>query len=322
MWRIRFSTPKGPLKYGTIGVPVKIKSFLASSLIALAATSATGQLSTSESYSLLSAQPAQSGGAVQSTGGTVTAQFSVGAPIGGGVSPLTAGGIQTSRNFAGQLYEVRSLAFSANPNPVTEGDTTQLSPGVATLDDNTTLILTPSEIAWRVVSGPIVSISESGLATAGVAEADTPATLEGAVLNFAAQFVVTVRNSVELTEFEQWQIDHFGSTTAREAQGGANPDGDPHDNDFEFVAGLIPTDPNSRLRFRVDLVTGQPQHREIVFSPRLPDRTYRVLRSENLTPVSFSLLSAGRPVDDGDQRTVIDRNAPPLDRFYQIEITK
>ena len=45
---------------------------------ALCLTNASAQISTSTSYELLSAEPGPGGGAVQNTGGTVTAEISVG----------------------------------------------------------------------------------------------------------------------------------------------------------------------------------------------------------------------------------------------------
>ncbi len=82
-----------------------------------------------------------------------------------------------------------------------------------------------------------------------------------------------------LTPQEAWRLQFFGITTnTGKAADTADPDGDGNDNRFEYAAGLIPTDPNSRFKVRVEKVVGQPTQRAIIFSPLVltAGRTYAV----------------------------------------------
>ena len=129
------------------------------SILAVGASShLSAQISTSASYELLSAELGPGGGAVQNVGGTITAEISVGDGIGGGVSNLSAGGVQTKGNFTGQLYDPVGLDVTGAPSSVTETASTQLSAS-AVMDDDTTLLLDPSDVTWSVMAGPYSGIT-------------------------------------------------------------------------------------------------------------------------------------------------------------------
>lgn len=93
-----------------------------------------------------------------------------------GVSTVST--LSMKHGFMGQLYEAQSLAITAMPASVAEGLTTQLS-AVATMDDDSLILLAPSDALWSVVDGPIAGISASGLATAGEVFINAPATVRG-----------------------------------------------------------------------------------------------------------------------------------------------
>ena len=76
--------------------------------------------------------------------------------------------------YIGQLYEVAGLVVNATPvTTVNEGGTLQLS-AAQLLDDATTLAVSGSSVAWSVASGPLTSISTTGLATASTVYQNTP----------------------------------------------------------------------------------------------------------------------------------------------------
>ena len=126
-----------------------------------------------------------------------------------------------------------------------------------------------------------------------------------------------------LTELESWRLLYFGiSANAGIAADTADPDGDGHNNLFEFVAGLVPNDAGSRFQVRNESVTGQPAQRAIIFSPLIAGLTYVVKGKAVLTDATWTPLGSFTTADNGDERTVTDLNAGTGSKFYKIEITK
>ena len=84
---------------------------------------------------------------------------------------------------------------------------------------------------------------------------------------------------------QHWTLEELEDPTLESSLWGdaADPDQDEQSNFFEYIAGLTPTDMNSRFDLSIGLVPGQPTHRTIVFSPRLPGRTYAVEAFPNVT---------------------------------------
>ena len=247
----------------------------------------------------------------------------------------TSGGATASADmlgksgYAGQLYDVTGLLLGAIPASIDEGGSRQLTVQ-ATLDDATALVPSATEVAWSVVAGPLTGIDPGGLASAGFVYQDTAATAKGDWSGVSGTLELTVLDSLPDNYGsyagdgldDDWQEDHFGLDNT-DAAPGMDPDGDGQDNRFEFLAGLVPTDPASRFLVWVAEVTGQPTHRNVVFEPVSADRNYRVLRSSTLTSSSWSPLPGTPPVsDNGNQRTITDTQATEAMKFYRIEITK
>jgi hypothetical protein len=103
---------------------------------------------------------------------------------------------------------------------------------------------------------------------------------------------------------------------------GVDADGDGQDNRFEFIAGVIPNDVLSRFEQRLEPVPGQPGQTQVIFSPRLTDRSYTVQTSTTLLPLSWITLTGTTETDDGDERTVTDPDASTVRKFYKVEITR
>lgn len=99
-------------------------------------------------------------------------------------------------------------------------------------------------------------------------------------------------------------------------------DEDGFDNRFEYRAGLVPTDATSVFHWRLEPVPGNPAQRRIIFSPRLPDRTYTVKSSASLLSDSWISLSGATTTDNGSERTVTDPAASGARKFYKVEISK
>ena len=98
----------------------------------------------------------------------------------------------------------------------------------------------------------------------------------------------------------------------------ADGDGDGFTNLFEFLAGLIPTDPSSVFQF-------EPVGREgalpgVSFHPRLAGHTYVLQRSVDLSGGSWSNVLDALVTDDGETRTLRDPNPEPERGFYRVAV--
>jgi hypothetical protein len=140
--------------------------------------------------------------------------------------------------------------------------------------------------------------------------------------SFGDTHIATVQVTVRTAQ-EHWRFTYFGTTAnTGDAADTADPDGDGHDNAFEFVAGLVPNDPASRFLLRIEPVAGEPGQKAIIFRPRLTDRGYVLEYKLSLTDAVWLTVPNITTSDDGDERTVIDLDASGGARFYQMEISK
>ena len=196
-------------------------------------------------------------------------------------------------------------------------------------DDLSTSPLAASSIIWNIQSGPLTSISPSGLATAAIVYQDTPAVVQGSYLTFTDTLTLNILNTLP-DNFgnyggdaidDAWQVQYFG---LNHTQAGplADPDADGQNNLLEYTAGVIPIDPNSRFLSGFTEVPGQPGQWSITFSPRLADRTYSIKTSTSLANDSWLSLVGGIIIDNGNERTVTDPNPTQDRKFYRVDITK
>ncbi len=247
-------------------------------------------------------------------------------------SPGDAGGAgaYTARSgFSGQLIDVTAIMIgSASPSLfVDEGGTFQLSAKLL-FDDDTTTPLDANAIAWSLSSGPLSGIDAAGLATAGLVYQDSAAAVQGTYQSFLGSLDLTVVDS-DPDNFgsyagdgleDGWQVQYFGLPPNIDAGPLEDPDGDGQDNDFEYTAGLVPTDGLSRFSLGIEEVPGQAGQRKLIFEPLVSGRIYTVTTSTDLGPGPWAPLIWGSFVDSGNQRTVTDPDASGPRKFYRVEI--
>lgn len=245
----------------------------------------------------------------------------------GGIAAVTTPAETMKHGYIAQLTEATALQLAAAPTTINEGTTRQLTAS-ATLDDVTTSALLATDVTWSVQSGPLSSISASGLATAGTVYQNTAAVAKGVYAGMIGTLNLTVVNvsTDDLPGYsgdgldDAWQVQYFGQNNPNAAPT-ADPDHDGQDNRFEFLAGISPTDANSR--FLLTPAPNQPGQMNLVISPRFTDRTYTVKTSPTLgvgavwTPLTTFTIS-----DNGLTRTITDTSATGARKFYVIEITK
>lgn len=168
----------------------------------------------------------------------------------GGVATATAGSpaVVARHGYAGQLYDVRTLAVTAEPAAVPETGTTQLAAS-AIMDDTTRLPLTAKSVVWSAAGAPIVAISDGGLAATTNVYQTTAATVRADYQSTAGFLAVSVLNTGD-DDFglyagdgmeDAWQARYFGEENPA-ARPDSDPDGDHVDNGPEYVADTDPTD--------------------------------------------------------------------------------
>ena len=246
----------------------------------------------------------------------------------GGTSLAGTPVVMAKAGYPAQLYEIMGIVVNAAPASVNEGGTRQLDPAHL-LDDATLIAINPALVTWIIDHGPIVSISPGGLATGGLVPQDTPALVKGRLGLLTAGLPLTVLNTIP-DNFgayagdglnDDWQVQHFGLPPNPAAAPLLDPDGDGQNNRFEFLAGLIPTDPASVFRQRV---ARSAQGTQVIFSPIISGRTYAVTFRSDLSALpAWAPLPPGMATfQNGDELTVIDSSAHAApQRYYRVEIT-
>ncbi len=105
---------------------------------------------------------------VDSGGGRLTGGlFRVDSNVGGIAGDLSRSGPEpaqfTSKNgYLGQLFDAIGLAIELDPATVNEEGSAQLDVSQV-FDDDTLLPLDPTDVDWSVISGPVISVLDSGL---------------------------------------------------------------------------------------------------------------------------------------------------------------
>jgi hypothetical protein len=246
----------------------------------------------------------------------------------GGVSTAVAPAQTLKHGYAGQLYDIRSLLISGTPSPVNEGATMQLSAGLA-CDDDTRVALTPSSVSWSVVGGPASTITAGGLLTAARVYGNEEQLVRSEHLGWVTVFETQV-NDLNPDDWgayagdglpDYWQVQNFGPDNPTSAGPTADPDADGQNNLFEHTVGSDPTSASSRFRLTLASAPAPPGGVTLLFSPRLPGRTYTVQYRDRLGAGTFAPLPGASIVDNGQERTVTDLNAPEPARFYRVQIS-
>ena len=244
-----------------------------------------------------------------------------------GVSTVAAPAETVKSGYLAQLYEVSGLVVNSAAPTVDENATLQLA-AWQLLDDATFLATDPGAVAWTIASGPIASVSATGLASAGLVFENTSTSVDGTFGGFTGSLNFTALDSIP-DNFgayagdglgDDWQVQYFGQNNLLAASA-LDPDGDGQTNQFEFTAGLAPNDPASTFHLQIAPVAGQPSRKKVIFSPRLDGRTYFVEAMPALGG-SWQPLTTSSQSDNGAERTVTDLNATGAKKFYRVEITR
>ena len=261
--------------------------------------------------------------------GAASANYANVGSAGGLIAVSGAAGEVAKAGFIGQLYDLLGYGLLASSYYPPELGTTQLFP-VRTADDGTNVVIPPAGFTFGIASGPLVSISPTGLVTAGAVYQNTPASVNATSSAFAGmlQLPLYVQETTP-DNFgsyagdgldDAWQFQYFGLDNPLAAPG-VDADGSGLTNLFKYTAGLDPIDPNSR--FMLDIYNGLlATERRLVLYPRFGGRTYTIESRASLTSGQWTPLGGTTFADQGDTRTVTDHNAATPSRYYRVLITK
>ena len=241
----------------------------------------------------------------------------------------TSTNYSSKSGFVGQLYDIVALSVIAPfSNNLNEAASRQLA--AAPLADDATNLgsIDPSTVAWSIITGPIASVSSSGLATAGNVYQDTLATVGGTAQGLSGQLTLTILD-INPDDYgiyandgipDSWQVQYFGTNNPL-GLASADADGTGQTNLFKYVAGLNPLD-GARFTLSILPVGGQPSQKNLIFNPIVSGRTYTPQFTTGLTTPSWSALIGTSQSDNGATRTVTDPNATPAPKFYRVQISK
>ena len=246
-----------------------------------------------------------------------------------GISYDFTAGNRTQHGYIGQLYELIAYGLLASDYYPAELGTTQLFP-VRTADDGSNVVIPTTGFSFSVVSGPLASVSATGLVTAGAVYQSTAAVVGATSAAFAGQLTLPLYVQDTIPDNfgsyagdglpDAWQFQYFGLDNPLAAPG-ADADGTGQTNLFKYTAGLNPLDPASR--FVLEIHNGLlATERRLVFYPRLPDRTYTIEFRPSLSAGQWDPLGGTTFADQASIRTVTDPNAAPPPRFYRVRISK
>jgi hypothetical protein len=193
--------------------------------------------------------------------------------------------------YAGQLGAPMRLSISAPTLTLAETGTSQLAAELL-YDDGSSSPLTDTR--WSVQSGPIASISATGLATPAVVYQNTQAVVRGSSNQFSDDLALTVLDTLPdnfatyATDGlpDLWQIQYFG-LNAPKAGKYDDFDGDEIGNFIEYASG---TDPSSLATGPQPLTYSgntlfAPGSPLVDFSPAPGVLPYRVLFVRRKNPV-------------------------------------
>jgi subtilisin-like proprotein convertase family protein len=225
---------------------------------------------------------------------------------------------------SGTLSGGWSLSFAITPPAVVAPSSLSYSSNPATYTKATAITNnTPAS-----GGGAVASYAVSPALPAGLTLNTSTGVISGTptAVTSTATYTVTATNSggfttaslsiAVVTPYSAW------ATQYNLVQGPTgDDDGDGNSNNFEFVAGLIPTNASSVFQTAVSAVPGQPNQLAISFSPIVAGRTYTVKSTGALSPATWLPLSSFTSSDNGAVRTVIDNSAaiPPV--FYRVEFS-
>lgn len=245
----------------------------------------------------------------------------------GGIGALVGtpdGFIVVKSSYVGQLYSLAAMEVGASSTTVNENASRDLT--VMGRYDDESLGELVGQPSWTVLSGPIASISTTGMATADSVYQDAAASVQA---SYDAQFASlgllvkdSNRDNYGLYSgddvWDLWQVSNFGLDNP-DALADMDPDGDQQNNRLEFMAGTSPDNPNSYFTLRIEKPAWTNRN-VLSLNPTYGDRTYVVDSTVSLQPANWQPVTDTYVTNQGTKLVVIDLAATNTHKFYRANI--
>ncbi|MBN1269314.1 MAG: hypothetical protein JXB04_06995 [Kiritimatiellae bacterium] len=243
--------------------------------------------------------------------------------LGGVLSSNVPGGDQVAKHgYAGQLYDLAGIQAYATPTTIDESASRQL--GARWEYDDLTVDPLDGEADWRIVDGPLASISVGGLATASNVYEDTAASAQAQYQGYTDLVGLLVLNinwdnwglyAADGVD-DAWQVRYFGETNP-DGLGDEDPDLDDDNNREEWYADTIPTDSNSYFR-----LTGMEHTNSFMVSFVCTNsREYSLQYATNMVDGSWLMVDGATNVAGvGSSMTLTDA-VDAVQRSYRVGVS-
>ena len=259
-----------------------------------------------------------------------SALYSSDASLGGigGTSSNTSPDVVLKSGYPGQLAEVTNVIVRAEPSSMNEGTAGQLA-STAGLDDGTVSALTSGDVQWMSPAFPLASITPAGAIMSDVVYANTAGAVTGTYFGMAGSVALVVIDThpdnfwsyAGDTIPDAWQVAYFGVENS-DALAYADPDEDYRDNLNEYVSGTDPDDGLSYFRLWNQRVEGVSTQVDILYYPRLENRTYVVERSASVMDVAWSSSFDYEQSVNSATCTVRDLNIATTSMHHRVSISR
>ena len=117
-----------------------------------------------------------------------------------------------------------------------------------------------------------------------------------------------------------WTQQYFGHPTGQAgdlSRADDDEDGDGRSNLQEYLAGTVPTDPNSVLALRISAFTA-PGANVLLTWPAVPGRSYQIQYKDNLTDPAWLNITGGVNVVGNQGRFTAPANS--AGRYFQVVV--
>lgn len=254
--------------------------------------------------------------------------YAADASVGGGTAlgPPSSPGFFLPSGMVAQLYEFVGIAINPQSGSVNETQPNQLYV-TAFAGDGSVLPGLASSTSWSLVSGPILSISASGVAATDVVLNDATATAGGTWLGFYNTVSFGVLDSDPDNYYgygndglpDLWQVANFGMPPNADAAPDANPDGDSDPNFDEWMTGHDPDDPADCFRFSITGRTGTVA--TFLVDKTISGRTYTLEYTTDYTtsPSGWTFVTVETPGNQTDY-TFQDTSSTDDRDFYHMVV--
>ena len=261
-------------------------------------------------------------GSSVSGGNSTSIAYSVDGTL-GDIGGISSSGMYTGKNgYAGQLHDLVGIGVSVATNQVPEEGSVQLILRER-YDDYTLGSGLSGTPEWRVVAGPVLSVSTQNVAQIGVVFEDEIARIV-AIYNSQTGGVNFVVFNVDGDNYgiyaedgadDAWQVAYFGLDNP-DGIGEVDPDGDRMNNTAEWIACSDPTNRASVFK----IIDYDFDSRVTVYFPSAVGRVYWLEKSTNIIEGSWEDLSEEGLLEGTGEILFLDVAMSETSAYFRVRV--